>query len=153
MFLLSTNQIDELKNQWNALELQTFDIFGLDCVITYPPKVKTTTKSNVIPKNSVSNSRNISNDNYVDNNNYTIDDVTDIVKLKIYWTPKDWLRYFGLTSIPNNSVVAICKQEDEQKIKNSAKITYDQYNFVLKSDISLFGLNKEYRYMILEKVK
>lgn len=153
MFSLSNQEISDLKDQWNALELQTFDIFGLSCTITYPPKVNITTTQNVVPKNSISNNRVIDINNYDNVNNYSKEIISDTVVLKIYWTPKDWLRYFGLTSIPNNSVVAICKAEDEQKIKNSIKITYNSYNFALKSDLSIYGLNKAYRYMILEKIK
>ena len=125
--------IDQALDQWSCLAHQAYDIFGLDCTVVYLNSISSSTSipSNNTPElNSINSRRRSSGQDYdFQDNTITTTENSDIVRIKIYWTAREWKAVFGYTAIPDGSVLFYAKLEDAEKLSQAIRVEYvDELN-------------------------
>lgn len=107
------------------------DIIGRSCTIVYPPK--RTTCSNCTVRTVGSTSTNVykhggpapfqfGNCPLCGGNGYSESEVTDTIRLRIYWNRAEWIRVAGSVNIPDSDIMIIGYMTDLPKLKRATEI-------------------------------
>lgn len=127
MTIIPDDTVQELFDEWKALSDQTYELFGVECSVFYPKKVSVSSpqsNQNSFPLNSLNGKRKVGTPTSYEGQLLNDQQVSECIRVKLYWNPKEWTKIFGLTSIPEGNIVALCKMEDALKINNSERIEY-----------------------------
>lgn len=132
MSRIPDDTVNELFSEWKELTDQSYELFGVECSVFYPKKVSVSSPSsnqNTFPLNSINGKRTTGAPASYQNQILNDIQVQECITVKLYWNPREWTKIFGLTIIPEGSIVVLCKMEDAIKINNAEKIQYnDQTN-------------------------
>jgi len=156
MTRIPDDTVQELFDEWKELADQTYELFGVECSVFYPKKVSVSApqlNQNTFPLNSINGKRTNGNPSSYQGQVFNEEQVKDCIRVKLYWNPREWTKIFGLTAIPDGSIVVLCKMEDAIKINSAERIEYnDQTNthtFSRTGRVIPYGFKKkDYGYCI-----
>ena len=101
----------------------TFDIFGVTCILVYNETIQETTSNNNIPPAPSINIHRRNSEQYQrDSKTYKKVEITEEIKLKVYWDSKDFIRPTPTLVLPNNSIQTIFFMSDLQKINRAKEL-------------------------------
>lgn len=144
--------IDEAMEQWVCLVEQAYETFGVDCEVIYSGQrnKETAESTNNIPELNSINSRRRMGDLEYDFQDETIsqEEISDEVKIRIYWNAKEWQTVYGYTSVPENQVMFLTHLENGEKLSQAIKIRFTDkfgkvYIFTRVSEPVPYGFAKD----------
>lgn len=126
--------------------------FGVNCRISYVKKIVqsgsqpiTTTSKSLRPYDNTSS--------FLQNESYTEVETSDVVRLRVYWTKKDWKKIADLV-IPDDGIMTIGYLSDLPKIRscdymiaNIENLSFTNKKFTLATDTIPWGFKKD-RYFV-----
>ena len=153
MVRLTATQITSALAQYKELADQSYEIFGVDCSLIFTEllDVSPIDPDNNIPDLNVINSRRRRPypDDY-DNQDQTIEttEVSEPIRLKIYWNAKEWQTIYGYTSVPENHVMMLAKLDQADDLNQAKEIRFIDaesgvYRFSRVSRAVPFGFEKD----------
>lgn len=157
-YRIPSGTVTELITAWQSLADQSYEIFGSDCDIIYLDKtvsVPQTPTSNIPPFNSINAKKKSAPNEYQYNSNIIkTEEVSERIRVKIYWTEKEWRKIFGSIVVPENHVVILSKLIDVAKLNKSIKMRFvdvngNTYYFTRTNEAVPHGFQKDrYAYSI-----
>jgi hypothetical protein len=97
--------------------------FGVDCRLTYHKKIVTTATAVPAVKKSKSMRTYNKSQDFLQTDNYTTTETTETIKLRVYWTPKDFRAIAGNLVIPEDGIMTIGYISDLPKINSCEYLT------------------------------
>jgi hypothetical protein len=151
-YRIPSGVVTEMMTAWQSLADQTYEIFGSECDIIYLDKVVSVPQAqgnNIPPFNSINARKKSMPPEY----NYNSDsiksqEVSEKIRVKIYWNEKEWRKIFGAVVIPENHVVILSKLSDSAKLNKSVKLRYvdiegNVYYFTKTNEVIPYGFKKD----------
>lgn len=127
-YQLPSGTITELLTAYQSLADQTYDIFGSECDVIYINKNAVTpavSGHNIPELNSINSHRRVPPNTYnINNQTVSSVEVSEKIKIKIYWNAKDWQSIYGYTSVPDNQVMFLAKLENSTKLNMATKVRF-----------------------------
>lgn len=96
--------VQELFDEWKELADQTYELFGVECSVFYPKKVSVSApqlNQNTFPLNSINGKRTNGTPASYQGQVLNEQQVSECIRVKLYWNPREWTKIFGLTAIPD----------------------------------------------------
>jgi hypothetical protein len=141
--MLSQSEVSSLKTVWKELADQSYDIFGVNVEFFYK-RIKLDGDHIQTPVLNTINTRGNEPSNY-----FFEEEVSETLKVKLYWNRREWKKIVGDVVIPDDSVLMLCKILDYDKIKDSVLAKYENYTLTKSSIVLPYAFNsKDYNYMI-----
>lgn len=146
------NVIDEALGHWESLVEQAYEVFGVDCDLIYSGKTSKVIASgtNNVPELTSINARRYMGDLEYDIEDQTVyqEEVSETVRIRIYWDAKDWATVYGLVRVPENQVMMLAHLEDAEKLSQAIRIKFTSqfgkvYIFTRVSQPVPYGFGKD----------
>ena len=144
--------IAEAMSQWDCLTEQLYDTFGVDCTVFYLGNSNSATSNptyNIPQLNSINSRRRSGGqehnfqDQVISNS-----EVSEQIKIRIYWNPKEWMPIYGYTKTPENNVMFLAKIEDAEKLSQATKVEFTDktgktFTFTRQDEPVPYGFQKD----------
>jgi hypothetical protein len=161
MTTIPSGDITELLDNWRSLTDQTYEIFGLECDIVYLKRnveYVPSVDENLLRLNTINSKRVPVDPSSYNNGGFKSEEVTEKIRVKIYWTEKEWSKIFGLTAVPVGHVVILSMLEDSNRMNISTEIRYtdkfdNTYSFSRSGKVIPYGFQRDrYGYSIWKQM-
>lgn len=143
--------VNELLDCWNEMTDQTYDIFGSECLLLYSREsngVPVQSSDDIPTINTINPGRRSGPPNYrVQDQKITSEKNSEIIRVKIYWNPREWYKVYGYSTAPEDQVMVLCKLEDSIKINNAVAMQFTDkfgstYHLTKKTKVIPYGFQK-----------
>jgi hypothetical protein len=139
--MLTQKDIEKLKEAWTQLADQSYEVFGVNVEFFYK-RIKIDESNVPMPYLNSFNQRQRQDSRF-----FLEEEFSEKIKVKLYWTPKEWKKVLGDLSIPDGSVVMLSKIEDSEKINSATMAAYNDgvnnYKFTKLSKGIPHGFDKD----------
>lgn len=100
------------------------DYFGVDCILVWVEKVEVIDNSfdNIPDGRSVNPHRRPKGPHKRNNKTFKEVEKTDKIKMKVYWSEKEWINPGGNIVIPDNSVQTVFKFDNLSKVQRAKEV-------------------------------
>lgn len=151
-YKIPKSTVDKLFKTYHGLVDQAYEMFAVECDVIYLPKIEAQSQDldNHIPEFNSINSRRRSSPDIYDNSNQTIihTENSEKVRLRIYWSAKDWQSVYGYTTVPENHVMFLAYLRDSLKLNSAVKARFTDkvgnvYIFNRQSECIPYAFNKD----------
>ena len=149
---LPSGVISEMLACHQELNDQTYEIFGVDCDLIYLPKrveVPQASGNNIADFNSInSRRRNMPREFDYNVSTFTSQEISEKVRIKIYWNAKEWQTVYGYTNVPENHVMFLAMLSDAANLNRAVKVRFTDaylnvYIFERVSEAVPYSFNKD----------
>ena len=144
---------DDVFSLYKEFSDEMITSFGVDCKIHYVKKIQTTVNSIPTVKKSKSMRTYNKTEDFIQNTNYESVETTEIIKLRTYWTRKDFKKVADIV-IPDGGIMTIGYLSDLPKIRSCEYMTpnienedYLNYRFTRIGNPIPWGIKKD-RYFV-----
>lgn len=137
---------------YSIIDSTITDIFGIDCTLVFVEKVEviSNTFDNIPDNKSINAHRKKTGDYKRENKTYTEVETKETIRLKVYWSNKDWVKIGGSDLvIPDNSIQTIFFASDMDKVMRAKYLlvhqdieTIREYRFVMFGEPFPMGLRQ-----------
>jgi hypothetical protein len=161
MTRIPSGDITTLLDNWRSLTDQSYEIFGIECEIVYLKRKISYTPSvdeNLLRFNTINSKRVPVDPSSYESEAYEEEEITENIRLKVYWTEKEWFKIFGLTAVPAGHVVILSFLEDAERMNIATAIRHTDkfgnvYTFSRSGQVIPYGFQKDrYGYSIWKQV-
>jgi len=136
---------------YDIIDSTITDIFGIDCTLGFVEKVEviSNTFDNIPSNKSINAHRQRAGDYKREDKTFKEVEKEETIRLKVYWSSKDWVKAGGDIVIPDNSIQTIFFASDMDKVMRAKYLRVHQnieairdYKFVMFGEPFPMGLRQ-----------